>query len=201
MADNREQIRQLLYTIAFSQDTLDWKLFCTSWVQSESIDFDLSGHLEAYQHQQLPVDELAQMSHAALSGFDGSQHVITNIVIDFSEDAAEDSHGASEISSEGFPTHSNARTANARAIVTAYHYLDISRLKDLNPDVVSGTDCECYVTMRGVWNLTVVDTGLSNWVVKGISVKRLVPLAGNQDLYNIAKKRFESGHDRNALSW
>lgn len=199
LASDYEKVRQLIYTIAFAQDTLDWQLFRTSWVQNELIDFDLSGHLEGYDVRQVSVEELGRLSHEALSGFDCSQHVVTNIVIDFNKVEMD---RAVPSSSEASPSVGpKIRTANARAIITAFHYLDLTRFEDKHAAENTKLDHKDHeAIMRGVWDLNLVATDANEWAIKGISVRRLAPLTGNEELYILAKERFENGDGRHALS-
>lgn len=177
-----EKIRQVLYDIAYAQDTLDWQLFRKCWVQPELIDFDVAGHLDGYEVQQLPVEELVRLSQEALGGFDCSQHVVTNITIVLDEEAA-----------AGGPA------VNVRALITAFHHLDLARASGVEDGkTVDGRNHEAI--MRGVWKLKLVSNGAGEWVIKGINVSRLAPLTGNLDLYNIAKKRFHDGLGRLPLT-
>ncbi|KAJ3496498.1 hypothetical protein NLG97_g2622 [Lecanicillium saksenae] len=175
-----EKIRQVLYDIAYAQDTLDWQLFRRCWIQPELIDFDVAGHLDGYKVQKLPVKELVRLSQEALGGFDCSQHVVTNITIASDEEAA---------------AAGTAGAVNVRALITAFHYLDLARAEGVeSQSPVDGRSNEAI--MRGVWKLKLVKNARGDWTIKSINVSRLAPLTGNANLYSIAKKRFHDGLGR-----
>lgn len=123
------------------------------------------------------MEELRRLSHEALSGFDCSQHIATNIVIDLNNDEIDRNTPSS--SEASLSVSSRIRTAKARAIITAFHYLDMTRLENQHPAENAKLDHRDHeAIMRGVWDLNLVATDASEWAIKGISVRRLAPLTG-----------------------
>ena len=181
---DRIAVERLLYNIAYSQDTLDWKLFVDCWVSQQLLTLDLTSHLEKYGKQQITAPDLAKMSHSALSGFDGTQHTVTNIIVDFHE-----SKGAAD----QLPSpESLVKTATACAYINAYHYLKTSE---------ESSGAQDRVIMRGIWTVPLKLDQSGAWRALGIKVARLVPPEGDVGLYELAKQRSDQGEGRVAFSW
>ena len=176
MITSQEQIVRVLHNMAYSQDILDWELFASCWVSEQYIEIDLSRHLEQYDQRHITTPDLIEMAKMALSGFDGTQHSLSNIVISF-EDGSSDH---------------DAVSATARATITAYHYLNTENKPSTDPSV--------RATMRGIWNVSMTrpDTQ-APWKAAGIRVTRLVPVEGNESLWDEAKARSERGDGRKPL--
>lgn len=176
----QSEISRLVYNIANSQDYLDWALFASCWTDQEPLKFDLSGHLANYEIRTMLPTDLVSTSHEALSGFEGTQHALSNLLIDL------------------HPTSSNESvyeaTATARTYITAFHYISQQELQQIDAKL---TDTKAI--MRGSWNVSVgKERASGKWKALGIQVARLVPIEGDEKLYDAAKMRVKLGKGRSA---
>lgn len=98
--DDYVSIIHLIHLLSTSQDSLDWALYVSLWTSTVPLSIDLSQHLSSYSaDMRISAVDIAKRAHAHLSGFDGTQHALSNVVVD--------------VESE--------RTATANAYITAYH--------------------------------------------------------------------------------
>ncbi|KAI0159644.1 hypothetical protein GGR57DRAFT_499968 [Xylariaceae sp. FL1272] len=172
------EITRLLYTIGLSQDTLDWALFTSCWITSQPLHIDLSSHLSQFSPTQtFTPQELAETCHKYLAGYDGTQHVVTNVIIDILEPMAN-----ANIDKQG--KLGEVRDVSAKAMITAYH--EYRRPVEEGPTMA---------IVRGTWDVRVV-TENGKWKASGIKVVRLVGVEGDERLYGLAKERQGGGQGR-----
>lgn len=179
--DDNEDIKRLLYTIAIGQDRLDWQLFSSLWTNLRPIDVNLTHHVNGYGVHKVSPAELSEMCHGALSGFESSQHLVANIMIDYHEGADQ-----AKLKEQGI-----SKTASVLAYTTAYHFLQQT------PDA-RGDDVK--VISRGQWELQVQKELVAGWKLTGITVSNVVPMDGLPELYGIANKRYQEGKGRKPLT-
>lgn len=164
-----QEITRLLNNIAFSEDILDLDLFQSCWASDQPIDLDLTGHISQYEKQYIASKDLAKMVKRALSGFEGTQHVLSNFTIDFD------------------PNDGNK--AVARVYVSAYHYLRRDPTARVTKAIMRGM---WNVRMRK-------NPSSGRWEAIGIKVNRFVPIEGDETLYDEAKSRHDQGKGRAAV--
>jgi hypothetical protein len=165
-----QDITRLLNNIAFAEDILDMDLFQSCWASHQPIELDLTGHLRNYEKQHIASKNLAAMVQRALSGFEGTQHVLSNFMIDLD------------------PNDENQ--AVARAYVTAYHYLQRDSTAREKRAIMRG--------MWNVRVRKIPSSG--RWEAIGIKVDRFVPIEGDETLYDEAKSRHDQGKGRAVVS-
>ncbi|CRG86119.1 hypothetical protein PISL3812_03122 [Talaromyces islandicus] len=165
-----QDITRLLNNMAFAEDVLDMDLFQSCWTSEQPIELDLTGHLSRYEKQHIASKDLADMVQRALSGFEGTQHALSNFMIDFNP--------------------SDENQAVARAYVTAYHYLQRDSTARETKAIMRG-----LWNVRVRKNLS-----LGKWEAIGIKVDRFVPIEGDETLYDEAKARHDQGKGRAVVS-
>jgi hypothetical protein len=161
-----QDITRLLNNMAFAEDILDMGLFQRCWTSDQPIELDLTGHLSHYEKQYIASKDLAAMVLRALGGFEGTQHALSNFMIDFD------------------PNDENQ--AVARAYVTAYHYLRIDSTASETKAIMRGL---WNVRVRK-------NPSTKRWEAIGIKVDRFVPIEGDETLYDEAKARYDQGKAR-----
>lgn len=165
-----QDITRLLNNMAFAEDILDMALFQSCWTSDQPIELDLTGHLSRYEKQHITSKNLAAMVGRALSGFEGTQHALSNIMIDLD------------------PNDENQ--AVARAYVTAYHYLRRDSITRDTKAIMRGL---WNVRVRK-------NQSSGRWEAIGIKVDRFVPIEGDETLYDEAKYRHDQGKGRAIVS-
>lgn len=132
MIQDHISITRLLNLIAYAEDTLDWALFESCWTAEHLLHIDLSSHLSQYSSNlQISASDLARTSHLQLSGFDGTQHVLSNFVIDIDD---------------------NGRKASARAYCTSFHAFKQSIEEGPSSVLVRGVwTVSCIKEIDGQW--------------------------------------------------
>lgn len=73
------KILQTVHSIARALDDLDAELLAQQF--DSTLSLDVSGHLQAIPTQQLTPAQLAKQMFTVLSGFDATQHAISNSVV------------------------------------------------------------------------------------------------------------------------
>lgn len=164
-----QDITHLLNNIAFSEDILDMDLFQSCWTSDQPIDLDLTGHLSQYEKQHIASKDLAALVKRGLSGFEGTQHVLSNFTIDLD------------------PNDENQ--AVARVYVSAYHYLRRDPIARETKAIMRG-----MWNVRARKN-----PSAERWEAIGIKVDRFVPIEGDETLYDEAKSRHDQGKGRAAV--
>lgn len=94
---DRANITDVISNLAHSQDERDWDAFVSLF--TDRVKFDLSEHLNL-KPQNMTVEELKDKTQKALTGFESTQHISSDVVITVDGD-----------------------TAQSRNRMTAYHHL------------------------------------------------------------------------------
>lgn len=131
----KDEILQTVYRMNHAEDDLDEQLMRSCFISDRKITLDNSAHLPQAA-MEITTDQWWEMALAALSGFTGTQHKLSNPIITFSDESLTKAH--------------------LKANVLAYHCIEADdSLEEVTARGLQEIDLEA---LNGKWYIVKIET-------------------------------------------